>query len=188
MKNLLLLCLLSSTILAQNTSIPIAVQAKEQNSTEPEQMNTPYGIIKEYYKNGKVKSAIPYKGELLHGIRKEYYETGKFTVQIPYKNGLLDGTLKEYYRTGKLRYEIPFKNNILHGMFKAYYETGKEKYETPYVNGEKHGMGKIYNPTGKARKILFKEGTFNGTITIKSETGKTIIDITIKDGNVTEIL
>ena len=165
------------------------VKTQKNNVTKPIiAFKKSTGIIKEYYNNGKVKSEISYTNDMLDGIRNEYYETGKYTVQISYKMGVLDGVLKEYYRTGKLRYEIPFKNNILNGIFKAYYQTGKLKYETPYVNGQKNGIGKVYNPSGKAKKVFFKDGTFNGSIVIKSEAGETIIDISIKDGNVTKIL
>ena len=174
MKKLLLICLLSGSVFSQNVS----AEEKEINK----------GTIKEFYDNGKVRSSISYKGDTLHGIRKEYYETGKFIVQIPYKDGILTGLLKVYYKSGKLQFEIPFKNNILEGMYKDYYATGKLKSETPYIAGKKEGIGKVYNATGKARKVLFRDGTFNGTIKIHSETGTLLIEITIKDGKVTKIL
>lgn len=188
MKNLLLLCVLSGTMFAQNVMHKEALIQKEITLEAAKTSKPITGTIKEFYDNGKVRSSISYKGDKLHGIRKEYYETGKFIGQIPYKNGILNGILKVYYTSGKLELEVAFKKNILDGMFKDYYATGKLKSETPYRNGKKEGMGKVYNATGKARNILFRDGTFNGTIKIHSETNTVLIEITIQNGKVTKIL
>ena len=188
MKKLLLVCILSGVMFAQNVAVEQQEKQKDDTVVVNKTPKAVTGIIKEFYHNGKVRSEISYKGDKLDGIRKEYYETGKLIVQIPYKDGILNGVLKVYYRSGKLEFEIPFKNNILEGMFIEYYSTGKLKSETPYSDGKKEGIGKVYNATGKARKVLFRDGTFNGTIKIHSETDTVLIEITIENGKVTKIL
>lgn len=189
MKNLLLICILSGGIFAQNISTDKNETAQKDVTFVVNKTNkTIDGLIKEYYDNGKVRSAIPYKGNKIHGMRKEYYETGKLIVKIPYKYGVLNGVLKEYYQSGKLRFEIPFKNNTVDGIFKEYYSTGKLKLEVPFKNGRKDGIGKVYNSTGKEKAALFKDGIYNDSIKIYSEKNKLLIEITIEDGKVTNIL
>jgi len=184
MKRLLVVCIFSGSIFAQNVSTQ--KNELDQNNTVAvgQSSKAVTGLIKEYYENGKVRSSIPYKGDKIDGIRKEYYESGKFIVKAPYKEGILNGVLKAYYISGKLRFEIPFKHNTVDGMLKEYYTTGKLKSETPFKDGRKDGMGKVYNETGKAKAALFKDDVYNDTIKIYSETDTLLIEITIEDGKV----
>ena len=70
----------------------------------------PDGVVKEYYKSGKLKGEGTVKDGKPEGIVKEYFESGKLKVEWNIKNGTLDGTTKRYYESGDIRCIDKYKN------------------------------------------------------------------------------
>ena len=90
--------------------------------------STERGLLKEYYKNGKLKSEDLYR-----------------------KNGLL--YYKNYYENGNLKEEGSYNNNdCCQGYMKQYYENGNLKEEGNYDDGQMNGEFKFYNNNGELIK------------------------------------
>jgi antitoxin component YwqK of YwqJK toxin-antitoxin module len=70
----------------------------------------PDGVVKEYYKSGKLKGEGTVKDGKAEGIVKEYYESGKLKAEWSIKNGVPDGTVKRYYESGSIRCIDTYKN------------------------------------------------------------------------------
>jgi len=70
----------------------------------------PDGVVKEYYKSGKLKGEGTVKDGKAEGIVKEYYENGKLKAEWSIKNGVPDGTIKRYYESGSIRCIDTYKN------------------------------------------------------------------------------
>ena len=70
----------------------------------------PDGVVKEYYKSGKLKGEGTIKNGKVEGIVKEYYESGKLKAEWCIKNGVPDGTTKKYYESGSIRCIDTYKN------------------------------------------------------------------------------
>ena len=86
----------------------------------------PDGVVKEYYKSGKLKGEGTFKDGKVEGIVKQYYESGKLKAEWNIKNGTLDGTSKRYYENGGIRYIDTYKNGQKIDR-KSYDEQGKLK-------------------------------------------------------------
>jgi antitoxin component YwqK of YwqJK toxin-antitoxin module len=50
----------------------------------------PYGIVRGYFKRGKLRVETPYMDGEKNGIEKVYYKSGKIWKEIPYQDGKLD--------------------------------------------------------------------------------------------------
>ena len=72
----------------------------------------PDGIVKEYYKSGKLKGEGTVQDGMVQGIVKEYYESGKLKGEWNLKNGKLDGESKRYYERGGIRCIDTYKNGV----------------------------------------------------------------------------
>jgi antitoxin component YwqK of YwqJK toxin-antitoxin module len=70
----------------------------------------PVGLVRSYFKNGKLKGVTPFANGVMNGVVKEYYESGKLKGEHPYTNDLENGADKEYYENGKLKTVITFKD------------------------------------------------------------------------------
>ncbi|HXB10459.1 MAG TPA: hypothetical protein VNZ45_00620 [Bacteroidia bacterium] len=81
------------------------------------------------------------------GLMRTYYKSGKLEADVFFIDGKQDGTAKGYYESGKLAFETPFDNGKRNGTFKGYYENGKIKMEAIY-NNDKQVMMKEYDENG----------------------------------------
>jgi antitoxin component YwqK of YwqJK toxin-antitoxin module len=97
-------------------------------------LGKPYGIVREYHKNGMLASETPYLNGKINGVEKWYYDKGALWFEIPYTDNTINGIQKAYYENGKLNWETPYTLGIKNGLGKEYYENGKLKSETIYTN------------------------------------------------------
>ena len=86
--------------------------------------NTPKGLKRTYYSDGRKKTEAYYEGDKLNGVFRQYDEKGKLQFEKNYKNGILDGTSKEYYPSGKLKKLIMYRNGKIESS-RLYSEDGK---------------------------------------------------------------
>lgn len=111
----------------------------------------PFGIVREYHKNGNLASETPFVDGRKHGVEKWYYDNGALWLEIPYTNNVPNGIQKAYFEDGKLNWETPYTAGIKNGIGKEYYDSGKVKSETVYTN-DVAGATKNYDENGKEIK------------------------------------
>lgn len=118
--------------------------------------NKPFtGIVKSYYKNGKVDVEYSVKNGIQNGMTRLYYETGELESEITFVDGLEEGLSKTYYKNGNIDTEVNYEKGSPEGITKWYYETGELEAEFPYVNGNRHGIVNYYNKKGKVESQEF---------------------------------
>lgn len=107
------------------------------------------GVLKCFYKNGKMLSEDEYTNEgIIIGISKSYYENGNIKSQVEFTE---EGKMNSYmffYENGNFYETKKFQNGILNGLSKMYYEDGIVSKEVNYLNGKFHGEGKFYYKNG----------------------------------------
>ncbi|MGP8215438.1 MAG: toxin-antitoxin system YwqK family antitoxin [Bacteroidia bacterium] len=67
---------------------------------------------REYYRNGVLKSEIPYAEGRKNGIAREYYENGSIKSETPYEDGVKNGIVREYDENGELISETTFTDGV----------------------------------------------------------------------------
>ena len=86
------------------------------------------GLIKEYYKNGKLKYEYNYKNNKRDGVCVKYDSiTGNKLILFEMKEEILNGEYKVFYPNGQLKELSYFENNIASGKGYRYYGNGKIK-------------------------------------------------------------
>jgi len=111
----------------------------------------PFGMVREYHRNGNLASETPYIDGKINGVEKWYYDNGALWLEIPFANNIINGVQKDYFQDGKFNWEIPYKAGIKNGIGKEYYPDGKLKSETAYAN-DLAGATKTYDENGKEIK------------------------------------
>jgi antitoxin component YwqK of YwqJK toxin-antitoxin module len=111
----------------------------------------PFGLVRSFYKNGKMESTSFYSNGQSNGISKKFYENGTVAMETSTLNGKLNGTSRMYYKSGKIESESSYKDGQPNGMTKLYYENGKLKVETTSINGTVV-TSKYYDSTGNEIK------------------------------------
>jgi hypothetical protein len=124
-------------------------------------------LKKEYYDNGNLKSQIHYNslGEM-DGVVKHYYKNGKVSKEIFYTNGKKNGKYTEFYKSGEVKYKTFFKNDEQDGYFYEYYEDGNIMKKAFY---KKNIIDSFYLSYYKNKKInmyaIVSDGITNYSIT-----------------------
>lgn len=114
-------------------------------------------IEEEYFDNGKIKSIVPFKGELINGVVKEYYENGKILGEWNYENGIQNGNYRVFYDNGVLAIEgINIKGEG--GACKYYHENGDLALEVDVINGKFEGDAYYYIEGRQWYRATFREG------------------------------
>jgi hypothetical protein len=83
------------------------------------------GIMRSFYRDGRVRQSFWYEKGLREDSAKWYYETGEVFRSTPYKNDTADGIQKQYYRTGKLKAKMEFKKGLRTTFLEEYAPNGK---------------------------------------------------------------
>jgi len=104
-----------------------------------------YGIINQYYKNGKIECTTPYTDGKRNGLEKVYYKTGELEWEIPFTKDKENGISKKYYTNGRLEFEFPYTNSKLNGFEKIYYKNGNLQSETEWLYSHKTDNTKNYD-------------------------------------------
>lgn len=126
-----------------------------------------HGVIKRYYKSGKLRNVTEVNNGIPHGSDKSYYENGNLETESTIVNGLLEGTVYRYYENGKLSKEIEFKNNALHGNYFAYREDGSILSVSEYKNDKSNGLHYQYHLNGSLTIATYVDGILHGDYIIK---------------------
>jgi antitoxin component YwqK of YwqJK toxin-antitoxin module len=143
------------------------------------------GIDKAYYENGKLGSAFPYSNDTLNGLAKVYLQSGELEYECTYISGKEAGIAKEYYQNGDLSSENPYTNGKKNGIVKDYYHGKILKRETPYMNDRKNGVVKEYYESGKLKcEVSYTDSNRNGVAKWYFESGGLMTEILYSDGKV----
>jgi len=119
--------------------------------------------IKEYYKNGNLKSVCSVKDNKPEGQQKFYYENGNLKNEGFFKNGVANGLMKEYFENGKLKTELTSKNGKTEGEVRKYYDSGELLQISFFKNGESDGLQRIFYRNGQLRvEDTLKNGRIEG--------------------------
>jgi antitoxin component YwqK of YwqJK toxin-antitoxin module len=110
-----------------------------------------------YWENGKIKSKLNYKGELLHGECSWYYESGIPQMTAEYEKNLLNGKMTRWHENGQLQSVCYYKNNLLDSVYFTYSIDGKKIGSEYYVNDTLHGPYYKWYENGQTKL----EGAYN---------------------------
>ena len=100
----------------------------------------PDGIIKEYYRNGKLAGKWNFKDGKRNGTAKLYYRNGRLWCKENYKNDKEDGAFVSYHTNGKLMSKWKCKKGKEVGLYKGFYDNGKLFAAGEYIDGKKEGL------------------------------------------------
>jgi antitoxin component YwqK of YwqJK toxin-antitoxin module len=90
------------------------------------------GEVREYYKDGKLKSISNYSNGKLHGKKENYFENEKISTITYYNEDKLDGKKQKFYESGNLELEGYYAKNNMSGIWKWYDQDGKIVKEKEY--------------------------------------------------------
>ncbi|MGE5430119.1 MAG: TonB family protein [Syntrophomonadaceae bacterium] len=125
------------------------------------------GLVKDYYDNGHLKSAVYYANDILHGTARWFHENGVLKEEKNYEMGKLNGWIKTYYENSAPKLELFIKDGKRDGISKEYYNNGGLKTYMVYVEGvlkEKREYGydatlQPPTPDGKTNDMLMRGGS-----------------------------
>ncbi|MGP8217184.1 MAG: toxin-antitoxin system YwqK family antitoxin [Bacteroidia bacterium] len=70
-----------------------------------------HGIVRQYWRNGKLYSEITFMNGVENGEAKFYNDNGSLKVEYLYANGKKNGEGKEYDKNGKIKSETTYRND-----------------------------------------------------------------------------
>jgi len=116
-----------------------------------------HGIVKDYYKNGRLEMVGTYKANMKQGEFLFYYPGGNLRTKGYYKDNIRWGIWTNYYEDGKVRDKIAF-NDILLSVLEYYDENGNPKVQ----NGTGVWETQYYDEF--AMKYVFITGSFKDSL------------------------
>jgi antitoxin component YwqK of YwqJK toxin-antitoxin module len=137
-------------------------------------------VEKEFYKNGQLKEAVPYKGRQIHGEYEAYYENGQIRAKGFYEGGKMVGVWKYWYKNGSPMSEGTYKENQLidlqawdkkgdqtikdcTGTAILYYPDGSRMSQVSYKNCLMHGEWITWFKNGQVEsEFYYDEGVPTG--------------------------
>lgn len=178
--------------------------------------NVPYGTMKRYHSNGKLKALMVYNETDQKQITVTYYDdsgelgaTGffkngqrdsvwkffgeheKLLKEEHYKAGKLNGICKIFYPSGKILEERAWKEGKQNGFWTRYWESGQVRMKANHVNNERTGDFLVYWENGKVEiKGKYTKDVKDGEWVFSNDQGKVEKTLKFKDGlatNETEI-
>ena len=108
------------------------------------------GEVKNFYKDGKVKSVLPFHAHRINGLVKRFYPNGILQFTEMYVDGSQLGPEVKYYPNGGLQYKIMLHRSIHVDTARYYYPDGDLKEMAIYDS--------------KGRKVDFAVLRHNGEI------------------------
>ena len=70
-----------------------------------------YILLKQFFKNGEIKSQCEIKKGVKNGFHKYYYESGNIKGEEFFKNDKKDGPFKTFYENGHPKSKGKYKND-----------------------------------------------------------------------------
>ena len=137
--------------------------ATDSSSTYEGRISNNYieGLVREYYKDGKIKSSVNYKEGIASGSAIFYYDNEKSTVKAKVnfdKDKIIDKYL-EFYQNNERKAMIEYDDGLPHGDCEYYYDSGVLKIEGEFKKGVKNGKWKHYSEAGNLiDKEKYKKG------------------------------
>lgn len=126
--------------------------AENSKKNETKQSKVRDGVIKKYFKNGSLKTAITYHEGVKHGIAKSYYKDGKLRQEINYAENKKQGKATTYYENGKVFQITQYENDTIQGIREKYRQNGDLMAEIPYHGGRACQGLKEYLLNGDLKK------------------------------------
>lgn len=154
-------------------------------------------VKKEYYDNGKLKSAGSFKNDVPVGQHTTYTKTGKILESKKYsstgwvlskgimdKRGKRQGEWTYFYKSGKVKSVGSYKNGRRIGDWTFYHENGKNEQIGKYdKRGKPEGLWMWYHDNGNVlREEEFDRGIENGRLIEYSRDGTIVSKGTYVDG------
>ncbi len=93
------------------------------------------GLVKTYYPDDTLKSAINYSNKVRQGEAKFYYPNGRLRQEMTYENGMVSGLVKIYNESGNLKEMFNTESGRREGPATLFDSTGKFLNEINYENG-----------------------------------------------------
>ena len=176
-----------------------------------EEKNGKEKIVKEFYKNGKIKIQSTYVSGKKNGTEKGYHENGNLHYEAQWiddeqdgeiisfdeegrrlkqsflKKGIYQGPQKEWWPNGNLRADRQMKDNDIFGSEILYHENGKVKKESFFLEGKSFNNIKEFDSEGNIinlEKCVFLNKEFKNEISnhINNNITDINIDIALKKG------
>ncbi|MCW3084931.1 MAG: hypothetical protein JWP12_2297 [Bacteroidetes bacterium] len=114
------------------------------------------GELKEYYKNGHLKTHQHYVNDKLDDSSLLYYENGVLGELQYFKDHKREGTWKKFNKEGKVISKVSYKNDRLDGPSASYtYRTLKLQKRLNYRNGLQEGKQELYYDNGKPQSVTY---------------------------------
>jgi len=133
----------------------------------------PYGMVREYYKSGKLKLTMPYVNGKQNGLAKGYYENGTLFCEIPLTDSKINGVRKVYTAKGMLMLIDTIANNKENGIIKLYDTSEILEVEVLFTKTKSDSGGTINMPLVNTRLFntqIIAERTYYKDGKLKSET------------------
>ncbi len=119
------------------------------------------GLVREYYKDGKIKSSVNYKSGQANGSAIFYYDNDKSTVKakVSFEKDKIVDKYHEFYQNGERKAMIEYDEGQPYGDCEYYYDSGVLKIEGKFKKGQKNGKWKHYTEAGNLMdKEKWKKG------------------------------
>lgn len=81
-------------------------------------------------------------------VKKTYYKNGNVKTEIPYVNGKKTGRATLFYENSFIKAETDYCDDVIHGFVRTYYEDGSLESVETYTNGKRNGDLVLYNRNG----------------------------------------
>ncbi|MEI8203580.1 MAG: toxin-antitoxin system YwqK family antitoxin, partial [Bacteroidota bacterium] len=142
---------------------PFKFTAPDSNSTFEGRIkdNKIDGLVREYYRDGKIKSSVNYKDGIATGSAIFYYDNEKSTVKakVNFEKDKITDKYNEFYQNGERKAMIEYDDGVPHGDCEYYYDSGVLKIEGGFKKGVKNGKWKHYSEAGNLiDKEKYKKG------------------------------
>lgn len=119
----------------------------------------------EYFEDGSLKSAIPYRMGKENGTCKYYFinQPHPIKIEMEMKNGKREGAFVKYFINGKLDTRCIYQNDLQEGTEETFHIKGYRISVTNYHQGKKNGVHITYHPNGEIMEQgSFTEDLFDG--------------------------
>jgi antitoxin component YwqK of YwqJK toxin-antitoxin module len=141
------------TIISILITIAIASAAQINTSKEGEvfygEGNKPFtGVFHEYWENGNIKQAVPFRKGIISGEVVVYFSDKSRNEIRSYKSGKMHGIWITWDEKGNKIAEASYRKGKKDGKWYVWDENGTLRYDMTYKNGEKSGTWFMWDEKG----------------------------------------
>lgn len=129
-----------------------------------------FGSLFEYNENNIKVGQLLFQNSFQKKMYKTFYKNGELKSSVPFLNNKKNGLYKYYYPNGSIKVIIPYRYNIIHGTIKYFNEKGDLIIKSSYKESKKNGKTIHYNRKGEPSIIkMFKNNQLHGKVMLHSE-------------------